>query len=135
MREFTILMRVLGVLLGLAAVGIVIMSVADGLPTTAIETWMVGELSLLLLGLLLLTPWRYVVRWTFWWIPFALLIPACLGAFALLVPSLVWAWLHGALGSAEIVFGALAVLICLGQFIAIWHLRRQIRQEGNIASG
>ncbi len=128
MREFTVLIRGLGVLLGLVVLGIAVTSIIDGLPTAAIETWIVGELSLLVLGVLLLAPWRYIAPWRFWWIPFTLLVLAGLGALAFLAPSIVWASIHGALGRIEILGGSVAVLICLGQLVAIWHLRRQVRQ-------
>jgi len=130
MRNFIVLLRGLGVLLGLAVLGVVLISITDGLPTTAIETWIVEELSLLLLGVLLLAPWRHIAPWRFWWIPFALLILAFLGALAFLAPSIVWASYHSAIGSGEILLGSVAILICLAQLVAIWHLRCQARQSG-----
>ena len=127
MGEFIVLIRGLGVLLGLAVLGVVLVSINDGLPTTAIKTWIVGELSLLVLGGLLLAPWRYIVSWRFWWIPFALLILAFLGALAFIAPSVAWASFHSALGSGEILLGSVAILICLAQLAAICYLRHQAR--------
>ena len=130
MGDFIVLIRGLGVLLGLAVLGVVFISIIDGLPSTAIETWIVGELSLLLLAVLLLAPWRYIAPWRFWWIPFALLVLAFLGALAFLAPSIVWASYHSAIGSGEIIIGFVAILIYLAQLAAIWHLRHQTRQSG-----
>ena len=127
MREFIVLIRGLGVLLGLVVLGVVLISMIDGLPTTAVGAWIVGELSLLLLGLLLLAPWRIIVRWKFWWIPGALLTVACLSALAFLAPAVAWASFHGALGGLEILLGSIAILIGLGQLIAVWYLRQRSR--------
>ena len=135
MGDFIVLIRGLGVLLGLAILGVSAFSMIDGLPATAIETWIIGELSLLLLGVLLLAPWRYIAPWKFWWIPFALLILAFLGALAFLAPSIVWASYHSAIGSIEILLSSITILICLAQLPAIWYLRFQARQAGHKTSG
>ena len=134
MSDFIVLIRGLGVLLGLAVLGVVVTSITDGLPMAAIEIWLVGVLSLLVLGVLLLAPWRYIAPWRFWWIPFALLILAFLGALAFLAPSIVWASYHSALGSIEILLGSGAILIYLAQLAAIWYLRCQARQAGHKTS-
>jgi hypothetical protein len=135
MDDFIVLIRGLGVLLSLAVLGLVAISIIDGLPTAAIEIWLVGVLSLLVLGVLLLAPWRFIVSWRFWWMPFALLILAFLGAFVFLTPSVVWASYHGALGRIEILLGSVAILIYLAQLAAIWYLRGQARQAGHKTSG
>ena len=127
MCDFISLTRVLGVLLGLTILGVVVISTVDGLPTAAIETWIVGELSLLVLVALLLAPWRYIAPWRFSWIPLALWIFAGLGVLAFLAQSIVWASIHGALGDIEVLLGSVVILIWLGQLVAIWRLRRQTR--------
>ena len=135
MSDFIVLIRGLGVLLGLAVLGVVVISITDGLPTAAIEIWLVGVLSLLVLGVLLLAPWRHIAPWRFWWMPFALLILAFFGSLVFLTPSVVWASYHSALGSIEILLGSVAILICLAQLPAIWYLRCQAGQAGHKTIG
>ena len=125
LHDLMVLVRVLGIMLGLFLLWIVFIALVDGLPTSAIGAWLVGELSLLLLGLLLLAPWRYVVRLNFWWVFYALLILAMIGTFAFLAPSVVWASFHNALGTGELILGWTAILICLGQPVAILHFRHK----------
>ena len=122
-------LRGLGVLLALVILSFLTLSIVDGLPTASSETWLGGELSLLALGILLLVPWRYIVVWRFWWIPFVLLNLAFFGVVAFLAPAVLWAAYHSAIGASEILLGSGVILIYLAQLVAIWQLRRRARRS------